>query len=88
MDDSNANPVTWYGWQLEGRDLVSPDGHRITEARLRGLIWRDRMELLRAGFISRRQAEQNRRSPALARPRVKVIVVDLAEYRQNGLAAS
>ncbi|WP_226468288.1 DUF3653 domain-containing protein [Luteimonas panaciterrae] len=29
MDDSEANPSAWYGWRLQGRHLVSPDGQRI-----------------------------------------------------------
>lgn len=35
----------WYGWRLRGRYLVSPDGQRMTQERLRGLQWRDQMEL-------------------------------------------
>ena len=29
----------WRGWRLTGRDLVSPDGHRITAYRLRGFLF-------------------------------------------------
>ena len=28
----------WCGWRLAGRDLVSPDGHRITAYRLRAFL--------------------------------------------------
>ena len=28
----------WLGWRLRGRDLVSPDGDRISPERLRGLM--------------------------------------------------
>ncbi len=35
----------WYGWRLRGRHLVSEDGQRMTVERLRGLMWRDKMEL-------------------------------------------
>lgn len=30
----------WAGWRLAGRDLVSPEGVRLPERRLRGLVWR------------------------------------------------
>ena len=29
----------WLGWRLRGRDLVSPDGDRISPERLRGLMF-------------------------------------------------
>jgi len=31
--------------RLRGRHLVSEDGQRMTVERLRGLMWRDKMEL-------------------------------------------
>lgn len=76
----------WYGWRLRGRHLVSDDGQRMTVERLRGLMWRDKMELRLKGFASRRAAEQSRKSAN--QPKVKVIVMDLADYRHRGLAAS
>lgn len=76
----------WYGWRLRGRHLVSEDGQRITIERLRGLMWRDKMELRLAGYASRRAAEEARR--AAHRPKVKVVVMDLADYRHRGVAAS
>jgi hypothetical protein len=77
----------WYGWRLRGRHLVSQDGQRLTVERLRGLMWRDAMEL--AGRL--RVQAQGRRSAARARqygPKVKVLVIDLADYREHGVAAS
>lgn len=65
----------WYGWRQRGRYLVSDEGQRITVERLRGLLWREQMDLRRQGFASRRKAEQRRRSAAFP---VKVVVVDLA----------
>lgn len=79
-------PGEWYGWRLRGRYLVSPDGERITRARLDGLLWRDGQELRLAGFASRRAAEEARRRSA-AGPRVKVVIVDLAEVRVKGRTA-
>lgn len=72
----------WVGWRMRGRDLVSPDGDRITPERLRGLVFRQRAE--------DRLAAARARRAALATPRqlVRVVVVDLGEYRQHGLAAS
>lgn len=75
----------WYGWRLRGRHLVSDEGLRIPMERLRGLIWREQMELYRAGFASRRQAEANKRRRG--RQLVKVVVVTLDQYRLNGVAA-
>jgi hypothetical protein len=74
----------WYGWRLRGRHLVSPDGQRMTRRRLEGLLWRDEMELRLAGFASRRNAEEERPKRQL----VKVIVVELAQMRVHGEAAS
>lgn len=34
----------WAGWRLAGRDLVSPEGLRLPERRLRGLVWRAEAE--------------------------------------------
>lgn len=49
---------------------------------LQGILWRDAMELRRAGFASRRRAERG------ARTRVKVMVIDLQDHRENGFAAA
>jgi hypothetical protein len=76
----------WYGWRLRGRHLVSDDGQRMTPERMRGLMWRDKMELRRAGFASRRAAEQAK--AAANRQLVKVVVIDLGSYRLRGIAAS
>jgi len=70
----------WYGWRLRGRHFVSPDGQRITQERLHGLLWRDAMELRRAGYASRRKAETG----STRRQIVKVIVVDLAHFQLHG----
>jgi hypothetical protein len=73
----------WCGWRLRGRDLVSPAGDRLSPERLAGLAWRDAMELRMAGYASRRKAER-----ATQGPTVRVVVVDLHEYRERGLAAA
>ena len=70
-------PAAWAGWSFSanGRHLVSPERDRITPERLRGLLWRDAMELRRAGLRSRSEAEKR-----VLRGRVKVVVVDLADW--------
>lgn len=77
-------PGDWIGWRLRGRHLVSPDGERLTPERLSGLLWRDQLELRRAGYASRRRAEAAR----CARQRVKVVIVELDALRCRGSAAS
>lgn len=34
----------WSGWRIAGRELVSPDGQRISPERLRGLLFRESSE--------------------------------------------
>lgn len=75
----------WYGWRVRGRFLISPDGQRIPRERLVGLLFRDANELRLAGFVSRRKAEANARAKSRGF-KVKVVVVDLGDYRENGLA--
>ena len=76
-------PPSWPGWRFTegGRYLVTPDGEHLTQERLRGLAWRDEMELRRAGFASRRRAEKAVRHGA----KVKVVIVDLADWQQRHL---
>ena len=76
----------WIGWRLRGRHLVSDDGQRISVERMRGLLWREKMELRLAGYASRRKAEEAKR--VAHRPKVKVLVIDLDDYRHRGIAAS
>lgn len=79
-------PEAWSRWQFRDRCLISPDGEKITPERLSGLLWRDQMELRLAGYASRRQAEAGRLRAA-AGPRVKVVIVELAELRARGVLA-
>lgn len=32
----------WTGWRFRGKDLVSPDGHRINPQRLRAILWSEK----------------------------------------------
>ncbi|WP_432277815.1 DUF3653 domain-containing protein [Lysobacter stagni] len=69
----------WAGWRFAGRDLVAPDGQRISPERLRGLMFRQTLEAHRDQARTRRQAK-----PQM----VRIVVVDLAAYRIHGLDAS
>lgn len=77
------SPASWPGWSFTpcGRFLRAPDGQHMTEQRLAGLMWRDEMELRRAGYASRRRAEKAVRHGAT----VKVVIVDLADWQQRHL---
>ena len=68
----------WAGWRLAGRDLVAPSGERIPERRLRGLLWR-------ADASDSRDATRKRNAARKARQQsmVKVVVVDLGEWRER-----
>lgn len=85
--DLGTENNAWYGWRLRGRLLFAPDGTAITPERLRGLLWRDEMELRRAGFASRRKAEKDTRGRQYG-PKVKVVIVDLNDLRVDGDGAA
>lgn len=77
-------PSSWNGWHFSasGRHLVSPGREKITPERLAGLLWRDAMELRRAGLRSRRDAEK-----AVRRGPVKVVIVDLADWHARNVGS-
>lgn len=77
----------WHGWRIRGNYLVSPDGQRMTRERLDGLLFRDELELRRAGYASRRKAETGSGAKQY-KQLVKVVVVDLSEYRRNGFVVA
>ncbi|WP_164738701.1 hypothetical protein [Xanthomonas euvesicatoria] len=68
----------WAGWRLAGRDLVAPSGERIPERRLRGLLWHANATDIRAS-VRRRNAKRK----AVQHSLVKVVVVDLGEWREQ-----
>lgn len=82
--DNHGNE-SWAGWRwtASGRYLVSPDGDHITAERLRGLAWRDAMELRLAGYASRRKAEVAKRAQQYGGAQVKVIVVELSDWKER-----
>lgn len=75
------------GWSIRGNYLVSPDGDRMTPERLAGLAWRDQLELRRAGYASRRKAEAGKGKSG-QRQMVKVVVVDLGDFRERHFGQS
>ncbi|QHB71451.1 DUF3653 domain-containing protein [Stenotrophomonas sp. 364] len=75
------------GWSIRGNYLVSPDGDRMTPERLVGLAWRGKMELRLAGYASRRKAEASK-AIAGRRQMVKVVVVDLGDFRERHFGKS
>lgn len=68
----------WAGWRLAGRDLVAPSGERIPERRLRGLLWHANASDIRDS-VRRRNAKRK----AVQQSMVKVVVVDLGEWRDR-----
>lgn len=77
----------WFGWRLRGRHLFAPDGSSMTPERLRGLMWRDEMELRRAGYASRRKAEKGTRGRQYG-PGVKVVVIEFTDVTVDGEGAA
>ncbi|WP_407351559.1 DUF3653 domain-containing protein [Luteimonas sp. R10] len=71
----------WKGWRLAGRDLVSPTGVRMSPQRLEGLAWRLELE-------QRREARKMAARIREGKKRVRVVVVDLDDYRHQGIAAA
>lgn len=77
-------PEHWAGWSFSasGRHFVSPDRQRITPERLAGLLWRDAIELRRAGLRSRREAEMR-----ILQGNVKVVIVDLTDWHAGNVGS-
>lgn len=73
----------WVGWKLRGRDLVSPDGMRLSPERVAGIAWREHNELR----LEARRARAAAAAKARGQQPVKVVIVTLADYRQHGVAA-
>ena len=70
----------WAGWKFRGRELISPTGTRLSAQRVEGLAWRETNEARRDAAKSRNAARSKRRQL------VKVVVIDMCDYRANGLA--
>lgn len=73
----------WHGWRMRGRDLVSPDGDRISPERLTGLLWRVQAEARRDAARAKREAAERARSPV-----VTVLRVRLTDWQQEHFGAA
>lgn len=56
----------WQGWKFKGRDLVSPDGLRINPERLRGFLFREKIDRLRHEAAVAQQSTHFGKSPKSA----------------------
>ena len=65
----------WTGWCIAGRELVSPDGDRISPERMRGILWRQQTE-------ARRDAAQARRKKRVGRM-VTVVRIDQDDWHRE-----
>lgn len=76
----NHTPLhgAWGGWRLAGKELVSPNGLRVSPERLMGLAWRAGMIDLQERLMARKAREKAVRQQA-----VKVVVVDLADWQER-----
>jgi Phage protein. len=57
----------WAGWRLVGRELVSPDGVRMSAERARGLAWRVEQEERLARIRARSSARSHRGTVTVVR---------------------
>jgi len=57
----------WAGWRLAGRELVSPDGVRMSAERVRGLAWRAEQEERLATIRARNAAHRHRGTVTVVR---------------------
>ena len=71
----------WKGWRMAGRELVSPDGQRFTTERLRGLAFRLDAE-------ARLERARARKQNAVRHQLVKVVVVDLGDWKRRHFGTS
>lgn len=73
----NLTPLhgPWDGWRMAGRELVSPDGDRISPERLRGILWRQQAE-------ARRDAAQARRKKRVSKM-VTVLRIDHDDWHRT-----
>ena len=73
----------WSGWRMAGRELVSPEGDRITPERLQGLLWRQAAEARRDAAQARNEARK-----AGHRGLVTVLRVAVADWHAERFGSS
>lgn len=62
----------WTGWRMAGRDLVTPDGVRLTPERVRGLAWRQEAEARRDAARAKKRVRQEVRQEVVTVLRVRL----------------
>lgn len=72
----------WQGWRLRGRELVSPDGDRITPERLKGIAWRMQAEARRDKARTQREAQKRAQEPV-----VTVVRLPLSDWQREHFGA-
>lgn len=68
----------WHGWKMRGRDLVSPDGDRLSPERLRGLAWRQASEARRDAARAKRLAYEG-----ISKQVVTVLRIDNSDWHRE-----
>lgn len=68
----------WRGWRMAGLHLVAPDGTRLSPERLKGLAFRAAAE---ERLATARARNASRKAKSGRRELVKVVVVDLGDWR-------
>lgn len=63
----------WQGWKFRGRDLVSPDGDRISPERLRGILYMEIAQKSKAEALKAKKKNQQERGQ----------IIELGHYRKG-----
>lgn len=66
----------WTGWRMAGRELISPDGDRISPERMRGILWRHAQE-------QRRDAARSRREKRVSRSVVTILRINYDDWHRT-----
>ncbi len=82
VDNHSALYGPWSGWRMAGRDLIGPEGIRLSERRLRGLLWREASEQRIAQARIKRAAYEGRQY------QVTVIRLPLADWHRETFGTS
>jgi len=75
----------WSGWRFDGPELVTPSRQRVNARVLEHLIamHHTRLHFERVGLAAQARAAKEKRSARRGRELVRVVVVDLARWRQD-----
>jgi len=75
----------WSGWRVAGHELVTPGRQRVNARVLEHLIAMHytRLHFERVGLAAQARAAKEKRSAGRGRQFVRVVVIDLARWRQE-----